>query len=172
MSRPVLRTFIHVLLAGPGATSAGAAGSYAVELDAVMTRSPVCLVYFYQVSHWKLQGFVFYVISLSPHSLCQLSLFFPGAGMKMPTGGNHTSTQDGCAICCAPHRQQGLSGGPTGHQQDRVVSLLPKTEAGAKATRYLLFPKGQPTLLNPGRKSTWGGGWGKAKNLQTHPPLE
>lgn len=80
-------------------------------------------------------------------------IVLPGAGMKMPTRGNHTSTQDGCAVCCAPHCQQRLSG-PTGYQQDQVVSLLPKIEAGAKAARYLLFPKGQPTLLNPGQKST------------------
>lgn len=80
LSRPVLRTFIHVPLAGPGATGAGAAGSYGVELDTVMTCSPCVLFIFYQVSHWKLRGFMFYVTSLSPHSLCQLSLFFLGLG--------------------------------------------------------------------------------------------
>lgn len=102
LSRPVLRTFIHVPLAGPGATWAGAAGSYDVELNTVMTCSPVCLVYF--LSGFSLETPRLRVLCHKLKSSLTLStvIGLPGAGMKMPTGGNHTSTQDSCAVCCAP----------------------------------------------------------------------
>lgn len=122
---------LHVPLTGPGATSAGTACSYDVALNTVFFFFLlVCL-------------FIYFFISFSPATLrlCILCHKFnflltlstvivrPGAGMKMQCLLEGVTQ---FTFLVPPHCQQGLSG-PTGHQQDLAV-ILPRTEAGAKAT--------------------------------------